>query len=326
VLEPIYTLLGRHPALERMSELFATYLSRRTRAHRRLRKVAELRIAAGRDEGGTGSAGAGGSAGGGEGELPELLDLVEAHVEQHKAQRDLIDLYREVCDQILDTRVQERVLLTDRQGGLCLGDRDVARDYYRRVLDNFRSPGGARSPGEDLRRRSQRAGVAAGDLLAAGDAGAAEDRKDDGQRRQYLMLAADLCERELGRADEAIALLEQVLQLFPSDPESATRSSGCTKTAVRWADLADLLERRLKYASSGLRDGGPAHRLGVLFEEELQQSRARRRELSPRAQCRQRARAVDWRPGALPRRCRSAGDGGLGAQADLSRSAARGRA
>lgn len=71
-----------------------------------------------------------------EGELPDLLDLVEAHVEQHKTQRDLIDLYREVCDQILDTRVQERVLLQIAKEAYAIGDRDVARDYYRRVLDN----------------------------------------------------------------------------------------------------------------------------------------------------------------------------------------------
>jgi hypothetical protein len=53
VLEPIYTLLGDTRALERLSELFATYLADVHERIVRLRKVAELRIALGEPKGGT---------------------------------------------------------------------------------------------------------------------------------------------------------------------------------------------------------------------------------------------------------------------------------
>jgi tetratricopeptide (TPR) repeat protein len=61
-----------------------------------------------------------------------------------------------------------------------------------------------------------------------------------------------------------------VLQLFPSDPESANSLERLYKNSLRWADLADLLERRLKFASADSETVDLRHRLGVLFEEELQ--------------------------------------------------------
>ena len=270
VLEPIYALLGDTRALERLSELFATYLADVHERIVRLRKVAELRISLKEPKGALEALSRAVRLAVAEGELPELLDLVEAHVETYKAQRDLIELYREVCDQILDTRVQERVLLQIAKEAYTLGDRDVARDYYRRVLDNVSDHLMALEALEKIYGEGRELESLLEIYLRRASLAQREDRRDDGQRRQYLILAADLCERELGRGGEAIALLEQVLQIFPADAESATSLERLYKNGLRWADLADLLERRLKYASADSEVVDLRHRLGVLFEEELQ--------------------------------------------------------
>jgi tetratricopeptide (TPR) repeat protein len=270
VLEPIYTLRNDTRALERVSELFATYLADVHERIGRLRKVAELRIALGEQKGALEALSRAVRLAVTEGELPDLLDLVEAHVEKYKTQRDEIELYREVADQILDTRVQERVLLQIAKEAYALGDRDVARDYYRRVLDNTNDHLIALEALEKIYAEGRELESLLEIYSRRANLAQREDRRDDGQRRQYLILAADLCERELGRGDEAISLLEQVLQIFPSDVESATALERLYKNSLRWADLADLLERRLKYASADSEVVDLRYRLGVLFEEELQ--------------------------------------------------------
>ena len=172
VLEPIYTLRNDTRALERVSELFATYLADVHERIGRLRKVAELRIALGEQKGALEALSRAVRLAVTEGELPDLLDLVEAHVEKYKTQRDEIELYREVADQILDTRVQERVLLQIAKRKRMRLAIAMSRGITRRVLDNTNDHLIAL---EALEKSTPRvaAGVAAGNLLATGEPGAA---------------------------------------------------------------------------------------------------------------------------------------------------------
>ena len=270
VLEPIYTLRGDTRSLEKISELFATYLVDVHERIARLKKVAELRVALAEPKGALDALARAVRLAVAETELSDLLDLVENHVEKYKAQRDLIDLFREVCDQILDSRVQERVLLQIAKVAYELSERDVARDYYRRVLDAVNDHLVALEALERIYAEGRELDSLLEIYSRRATLAQQEDRRDDGQRRQYLILAADLCERELGRTDEAILLLEQVLQLFPSDAESTNSLERLYKNSLRWADLADLMERRLKYASADSEIVDIRYRLGVIFEEELQ--------------------------------------------------------
>ena len=269
VLEPIYQMLADVPAQVRMCELFAQYLSDLRERISRLKKVAELKTQLGEMKAALDALARAARLAVGEGELPELLDLIEAHVAKTKAHKELVDLYRELADQILDTTVQERVLLTIAKEAYGLGDRDTARDYYRRVLDGASDHLVALEALEKIYAEGKELEALLEIYARRAELAAKEDRKDDSLRRQYLLLAADLCERELQRADEAISALEQVLQLFPADNEAALGLERLYKNGRRWADLADLLERRLKYASSNSETVDLRYRLGVLFEEEL---------------------------------------------------------
>lgn len=269
VLEPIYQRFSDTAALVRINELFATYLGDVHERITRLKTVAGLRAELSEPQAALEALARATRLAVSESELPELLDLFEAHVQRHKSQKALVELYREVSDQILDTAVQERVLLTIAKEAYELQDRDTARDYYRRVLDA--------TPDHlvalDALERIYAEGHALEPLLEIyarrAELAQRTDRRDDMERRQYLLLSADLCERELGRPEEAIVALEQVLQLFPGDREAAGGLERLYKNSRRWADLADLLERRLKHAASDEETVELRYRLGSIFEEEL---------------------------------------------------------
>jgi len=275
VLEPIYQMLGDVPALVRMSELFATYLSDVQERISRLRRVAELRGELHEPAAALDALSRAARLAVGEPVLVELLDLIEEHVRRGgpSVRSELVALYRGLGDQILDTAVQERVFLTIAHESHDLGDRTTAREYYRRVLDGAPEHLVALDALEKIYAEgkefeqlleiySRRADLAQRETQGGRQPDAAE-------RRHYLLCAADLCERELGRPDEAVVSLEQVLQLFPDDREAATGLERLYKSGRRWADLADLLERRLRYANGDAEIVELRHHLGALFEGEL---------------------------------------------------------
>jgi tetratricopeptide (TPR) repeat protein len=269
VLEPIYQRFSDTAALVRINELFATYLGDVHERIARLKKVAELRAELKEPQAALEALARASRLAVTESELPELLDLFEAHAHKHKAQRALVELYREISDQILDTSVQERVLLTIAKEAYELQDRDTARDYYRRVLDATPDHLVALEALERIYGESHALEPLLEIYARRAELAQRPDRRDDMERRQYLLLSADLCERELGRPDEAIVALEQVLQLFPGDLEAAGGLERLYKNSRRWADLADLLERRLKHAASDDETVELRYRLGAIFEEEL---------------------------------------------------------
>ena len=269
VLEPIYQMLGDVPALVRMSELFATYLSDVQERITRLKRVAELKNQLNEPAAALDALARAARLAVGESALVELLDLIEEHVRRTSARKELVTLYRELGDQILDTTVQERVFLTVARESYELGDPETARDYYRRVLDGSSEHLGALEALEKIYAEGKEFEPLLEIYARRAELAQRESRSDAAERRHYLLSAADLCERELGRPGEAIVSLEQVLQLFPDDREAATGLERLYQSGRRWADLADLLERRLRYAGSDSETVELRYHLGSLFETEL---------------------------------------------------------
>ena len=268
VLEPIYVLTGDLQAQVRVCELFATYLGDVHERIARLKLVAELKTQLEDLPAALDALARAARLSVAEAEIAGLLDLIEAHVGKTGARRELVDLYRELGDQILDTTVQERVFLTLAKTAYGLGERDTARDYYRRVLDGSSEHLGALEALEKIYAEGGEMEPLLEIYARRAELANRDDRKDPTLRRHYLLLAADLCERELGRPEEAIASLEQVMQLFPADAEAASSLERLYKNGRRWADLADLLERRLRHATAA-EIVDLHYRLGELFETEL---------------------------------------------------------
>ncbi len=180
---------------------------------------------------------------------------------------ELVALYRDIAPDILDDTLQRRLCLdiADLARGK-LADVDLARDYYRRVLDahpdDHRALGALESlyrqigEHEPLREILQRRADLATDLDA---------------RRAALAEIAVLCETKLNRRDDAIAAWEQVLELVPGDTEAANALERlyASPGSERWSDLVELLERRLGFAQDLEEAVDLRFRIGALHEQKL---------------------------------------------------------
>src|SRR5207237_6030817 len=133
----------------------------------------------------------------GEPELPQLLDELEAAPRPARPETRalLVALYRDLGPDILTQSTQERVYLTVAAESHKLGDRETAREYYRRVLDAAPDHGKALDALESIYVEgreweplyevyARRAELFAG---------------DDHRRRHSLMQLAELCEASLDR-------------------------------------------------------------------------------------------------------------------------------
>jgi len=87
--------------------------------------------------------------------------------------------------------------------------------------------------------------------------------------RDYLARAALLCEEVLDRPEDAMDLWEQVLGVVPGDRQAADALEKLYAKAERWAELAELLERRLGFADTIQEAVLLRFRLGELWADKL---------------------------------------------------------
>jgi tetratricopeptide (TPR) repeat protein len=269
VLEPIYQKANRLDAVAKLHELFAEHAPDTRERIGRLRRIAELRLAEPAEAFQALSRSARLAVG--EPDLPEILSALEKLVDKRAPLgAELVTLYKDLGPEILDGTTQERVYLKVAAESRTLGDRDTAREYYRRVLDQ--SPEHEKSldalesiylEGRELSalfeiyaRRADLAGVA----------------NDDDKRHHYLVQLASLCEGELDRPSEAVNAWQQVLEIFPNDVDAWRALDAQFTAQKRWADLADLVERRIGFADDLDEAVALRFRLAKVYEEELSDS------------------------------------------------------
>ncbi len=264
VLEPHYQAAGETDKLVQLHELWARHAPDPRERVQRLRQIAALREQRKEGDGGFDALSRAARFAVGEPDLAQLLDGLE-RAASAGLKPQLVALYRELGPDIMDQALQERVYLTVAGESYKLGDRATAREYYRRVLDATPDHPRALDELERIYQESrewdplfeiyaQRAELAQG---------------DDERRRHYLMLLAELCARELERPGEAIRAYEQVLEVFPNDPEGSTALEKLYLSAKRHVDLAELLERRLGFADDLDEAVMLRFRLAKLYDDEL---------------------------------------------------------
>ncbi|MSP60174.1 MAG: tetratricopeptide repeat protein [Myxococcales bacterium] len=269
VLEPIYEAKGGDlEMLCQLSELFAEHSPDPHERIARLRKVARLREQGGNPKAALDALSRASRIAVAESELGQLLDGIEHLAGQTGMRAEQVTLYRELGADILDSKVQERVYLAIASEARTLGDRATARDYFRRVLDGAPEHPKALDALESLYHEGRELEP----LLEIYNRRADLAQGDDERRRHYLALAAGVCAKDLDRPSEAIACHEQILELFPSDPEAAQRLEELYQQGARFADLADLLERRVGFADDLDEAVALRFRLGQLYEKELSDS------------------------------------------------------
>ena len=237
VLEPIHQLRS-DPGAGAHVRAVRDVSGRPARAGQPPKRVAELKCRAPGGDEARSTPWRGGAAVGGESDLPSLRSHRRARRRQaHKA--GLVELVPRDRDD--PTPAVRSGCPDDRQRGLITSKIATPRcDYYRRVLDGARSSDRAGSPGENS-RRGPRARAAALKFIRGGRAGIqGKTGATTRLRRHWPALVTVLLTRassELGRADEAVVALENVLQLFPADTEAALGLEHLYKTAAASAIL-----------------------------------------------------------------------------------------
>ncbi len=244
ILEPLYESTGQDQALTEL--LVATAVRERDPRERMLLllRVARLRERRLTDQTGAFDATVAAlSVAVAEPELPEVLAEVDRLAADLAREGDLIDIYRRIADDVLSADLQRRLFLDIADLARAVRDDvDLARTYYRKVLDA--DPGDRRALGalEGIYR-------SAGDAPALYDvlAQKAERSTDLTEKVGALAEMADLAGGPLRRADDAIAAWEQVLEIDPARAAAVAALERLYKAERRWPDVVELYERRMGF-------------------------------------------------------------------------------
>jgi tetratricopeptide (TPR) repeat protein len=264
VLEPHYQTASELDKQIQLAELWAQHAPDPRERIVRLTQIAQLKERGGDHDAAFEALARAARIGVGEPELPALLDGIE-RLASAAARPKLVALYRELGPDILDAAVQERVYLAVAGESHKLGDRETAREYYRRVLDMSPDHPKALDALESIYVEGRE-----WDPLYEVYVRRAElSLDDDDRRRHYLMQLAQLCEANLDRPLEAIRAYEQVLEMFPHDVEAGKALEARYVAAHRHAELAELLEKRLGFCEDVDEAVALRFRLAALYDEDL---------------------------------------------------------
>lgn len=179
---------------------------------------------------------------------PDLLLPLLDHYYARPALARAIELSREVLEHVpmgdvafaaLGHRAADAALAHgDHAGAVALLDRVLSRCPDDRRTQQRREELGALADDPEHRTRM---------LLAIAD------RQSGSARIEALEERARLLVEPLGRLDEAIAVLERVLNEAPTREQSAEKLLELYRQGERWAELVELLERRFAQATGGER-------------------------------------------------------------------------
>jgi len=179
-------------------------------------------------------------------ELPQMVAEIERLAGELGREADLIDAYREVAPNVLDSDIQRRLYLDVADLARAVR-RDVvlAREYYQKVLDGQPDDARALAALESIYRETNDHEHLTEVLLRQADAASGD--VDD--RVAALVEAAGLY-IQLARIDDAIATWEQVLAVAPERRDAVDALEQLYREQGRWPDVVDLYERRLGFATS----------------------------------------------------------------------------
>ncbi|MDQ3032095.1 MAG: hypothetical protein M3Y87_06740, partial [Myxococcota bacterium] len=175
---------------------------------------------------------------------------------------DYVALLRDVAADIGDGELQTASYLSIAETARRrLGDADLARSYYQRVLDHQPDHPGALDALEEMTAEAGDHAALLEVLRRKADLATGRDRV------AILARQAEISETKLGDAPGAIDALEQVLSEDPTHVAACTSLERLYGTAERWSDLAALYERMLE------------QRVGVAVETRFRLGRLHRTKL-----------------------------------------------
>ena len=312
VLEPHYQTASELDKQIQLAELWAQHAPDPRERIVRLTQIAQLKERGGDTDAAFEALARAARIGVGEPELPSLLDGIE-RLASAAARPKLVALYRELGPDILDAAVQERVYLAVAAESHKLGDRQTAREYFRRVLDM--SPDHPKAL--DALEAIYSEGREWDPLYEVYVRRAELSLDDDDRRRHYLMQLAQLCETRARSPARGHPRLRAGARDVPQrrrggqGARAALRRRAPPRRAGGAPREAPRLLRRCR------RGGGAALPPGHAVRRGSRRRRSGGRELSRRARRRSDARRRHPRAREVPRRRRPARRRRRGARAHL---------
>lgn len=198
--------------------------------------------------------------------LHEILGALERLAAQGERWEDLVALYRDVADDILDATLQEQVRLSVAEiSRLHLKDLDTAETYFRQVLDADPESERSLDALEQIYQQTEQWEPLLQIYLSRADLSA----DSPPVRRSYLSRAANLCEEFLDRPEQAVGCWEQIREMDPTDRDAAQSLERLYGKGERWADLADLIESRFQYVDSLPEAVDLRYQLGTILRHQL---------------------------------------------------------
>lgn len=178
--------------------------------------------------------------------IAPALAIVQRLAGERDRINELFALYREIAPDVVDAELQRGIYLDlgDLARGR-LGDRALAKDFYRRVLDAHPDDKRAVAALEAVHRELGEHEALAEMLLRR--ANAAQDLE---ARKAAHAERAALAEASLGNPEDATLAWEEVLEIDPSDATALAALERLHERAERWGDLATLFERKLGFVGS----------------------------------------------------------------------------
>lgn len=193
----------------------------------------------------------------------EIIEGMERLAVSTERYEDLVNLYKDIAPDILDGDLQLHIyLFIANTAHRVLEDLELARDHFVQILDSFGDHEEAMNALEEIYRQTE----AYTDLLEI------YRRKtnlatDDDERRNLLLLQAQLCELELEDIQEAMHAYESILDM-DEDSAAIEALERLYEQSERFTDLAALLERQLGNAT-GAEAVTLHYRLGELHRSQL---------------------------------------------------------
>ncbi len=182
----------------------------------------------------------------GEPELPDILAQLQRIAALEDKWQQLVDLYVQVADDIIDINLQQQVFLTIADVARDeLEELDIAQKYYEKVLEispeNFHSMDALERVYElteqwDLLMGiyTKRANMALDNLDARYDA---------------LVKAAELCREKLDEPNRAIEHYNTILEFKPDDYKIFRALEEILFDLEKWDNLIELYENRIRYTA-----------------------------------------------------------------------------
>ncbi|PKN48174.1 MAG: hypothetical protein CVU59_00100 [Deltaproteobacteria bacterium HGW-Deltaproteobacteria-17] len=198
--------------------------------------------------------------------LGDVLDNLQRLAAMENKWAELVAMYKENVDEILDTDLQEKVFLIIADVSRDeLKNLDLARIYYQKVLEQRPDSMHALDALEYVYKEMADWEALMGIYLKRAELG----YNDPDARYSALVLAATLCKEQLKKPKDAIVHYKEIIEFRPGDSVIFRALEELYFDQEGWEDLIELYEHRIRYVSELKEAVEIRYNMGEIYQDYL---------------------------------------------------------